>query len=143
MSVSLGGKMTAHDDQEVDCLNVSLCLAEVSLHVQSFYYIENWDALFDFFFPLIPIINLTDEDCITKQMLALVEMRRQLEEQHTLQLSMLIAEQEKEQEKLRMVGRESTSFISLRFILQFDSYNIIFTKTIVKCWQLLFAFCNL
>ncbi|XP_078273666.1 centriolar coiled-coil protein of 110 kDa isoform X2 [Rhinoraja longicauda] len=42
-----------------------------------------------------------DEELITKQMLALVEMRRQLEEQHTLQLSLLIAEQEKEQEKLR------------------------------------------
>ncbi|XP_067912280.1 centriolar coiled-coil protein of 110 kDa-like isoform X6 [Heterodontus francisci] len=41
------------------------------------------------------------EELITKQMMAFVEMRKQLEEQHTLQLSMLIAEQEKEQEKLR------------------------------------------
>uniref|UniRef100_UPI00398F5E71 centriolar coiled-coil protein of 110 kDa-like isoform X3 n=1 Tax=Pristiophorus japonicus TaxID=55135 RepID=UPI00398F5E71 len=41
------------------------------------------------------------DELITKQMIAFVEMRKQLEEQHTLQLSMLIAEQEKEQEKLR------------------------------------------
>ncbi|XP_078273667.1 centriolar coiled-coil protein of 110 kDa isoform X3 [Rhinoraja longicauda] len=46
-------------------------------------------------------IKAKHEELITKQMLALVEMRRQLEEQHTLQLSLLIAEQEKEQEKLR------------------------------------------
>ncbi|XP_041062354.1 centriolar coiled-coil protein of 110 kDa-like isoform X1 [Carcharodon carcharias] len=45
--------------------------------------------------------NTSDEELITKQMMAFVEMRKQLEEQHTLQLSMLIAEQEKEQEKLR------------------------------------------
>lgn len=68
--------------------------------------------------PLNSHIKTGDEDLITKQMLALVEMRRQLEEQHTLQLSMLIAEQEKEQEKLRMEIeeqerrlREQTSFV--------------------------------
>ncbi|XP_072337983.1 centriolar coiled-coil protein of 110 kDa-like isoform X2 [Scyliorhinus torazame] len=46
-------------------------------------------------------INALDEEHITKQMMAFAEMRKQLEEQHTLQLSMLIAEQEKEQEKLQ------------------------------------------
>uniref|UniRef100_UPI00398ECF6E centriolar coiled-coil protein of 110 kDa-like isoform X2 n=1 Tax=Pristiophorus japonicus TaxID=55135 RepID=UPI00398ECF6E len=46
-------------------------------------------------------ITAIDDELITKQMIAFVEMRKQLEEQHTLQLSMLIAEQEKEQEKLR------------------------------------------
>ncbi|XP_078097057.1 centriolar coiled-coil protein of 110 kDa [Mustelus asterias] len=46
-------------------------------------------------------INALDEEQITKQMMAFVERRKQLEKQHTLQLSMLIAEQEKEQEKLR------------------------------------------
>ncbi|XP_067912274.1 centriolar coiled-coil protein of 110 kDa-like isoform X2 [Heterodontus francisci] len=51
--------------------------------------------------PLNSHINALDEELITKQMMAFVEMRKQLEEQHTLQLSMLIAEQEKEQEKLR------------------------------------------
>ncbi|XP_051877539.1 LOW QUALITY PROTEIN: centriolar coiled-coil protein of 110 kDa-like [Pristis pectinata] len=51
--------------------------------------------------PLNIHIKQVDEELITKQMMAFVEMRKQLEEQHTLQLSMLIAEQEKEQEKLR------------------------------------------
>ncbi|XP_060696396.1 centriolar coiled-coil protein of 110 kDa-like isoform X4 [Hemiscyllium ocellatum] len=45
--------------------------------------------------------NALDGELIAKQMMTFVEMRKQLEEQHTLQLSMLIAEQEKEQQKLR------------------------------------------
>ncbi|XP_059510193.1 centriolar coiled-coil protein of 110 kDa-like isoform X2 [Stegostoma tigrinum] len=46
-------------------------------------------------------INALGEELMTKQMMTFIEMRKQLEEHHTLQLSMLIAEQEKEQEKLR------------------------------------------
>ncbi|XP_059835385.1 centriolar coiled-coil protein of 110 kDa-like isoform X2 [Hypanus sabinus] len=68
--------------------------------------------------PLNNHIKTVDEEIITKHMMAFVEMRKQLEEQHTLQLSMLIAEQEKEQEKLRREIeeqerrlREQTSFM--------------------------------
>ncbi|XP_030069154.1 centriolar coiled-coil protein of 110 kDa isoform X2 [Microcaecilia unicolor] len=40
------------------------------------------------------------EEILTKKMLAFEEMRKKLEEQHAQQLSLLIAEQEREQEKL-------------------------------------------
>ncbi|XP_075422161.1 centriolar coiled-coil protein of 110 kDa [Ascaphus truei] len=45
--------------------------------------------------------NSTVDDHLKKKMLAFEEMRKKLEEQHAHQLSLLIAEQEKEQEKLQ------------------------------------------
>nr|XP_015215451.1 PREDICTED: centriolar coiled-coil protein of 110 kDa [Lepisosteus oculatus]XP_015215452.1 PREDICTED: centriolar coiled-coil protein of 110 kDa [Lepisosteus oculatus]XP_015215453.1 PREDICTED: centriolar coiled-coil protein of 110 kDa [Lepisosteus oculatus] len=41
------------------------------------------------------------EELVKRQVLALEEMRRKLEKEHALQLSLLIAEQEREQERLR------------------------------------------
>ncbi|XP_043945690.1 centriolar coiled-coil protein of 110 kDa isoform X2 [Protopterus annectens] len=46
-------------------------------------------------------INSIDEGFIKKRMFAFEELRKRLEEQHAQQLSELIAEQEREQEKLR------------------------------------------
>lgn len=43
------------------------------------------------------------EDVLKTKMLAFEEMRKRLEEQHAQQLSILIAEQEREQEKLQKV----------------------------------------
>ncbi|KAM3916662.1 centriolar coiled-coil protein of 110 kDa [Leptodactylus fuscus] len=47
------------------------------------------------------LLNSTLEDNLKKKMLAFEEMRKKLEEQHAYQLSLLIAEQEREQERLQ------------------------------------------
>ncbi|CAN2390480.1 ciliary basal body organization [Pristimantis euphronides] len=47
------------------------------------------------------LLNSTLEDNLKKKMLAFDEMRKKLEEQHAYQLSLLIAEQEREQERLQ------------------------------------------
>lgn len=49
-------------------------------------------------------------------MLAFEEMRKRLEEQHAQQLSILIAEQEREQEKLQKV-RSTRKILSKGFVL--------------------------
>uniref|UniRef100_W5M4L6 Centriolar coiled-coil protein 110 n=1 Tax=Lepisosteus oculatus TaxID=7918 RepID=W5M4L6_LEPOC len=46
-------------------------------------------------------VKLQGEELVKRQVLALEEMRRKLEKEHALQLSLLIAEQEREQERLR------------------------------------------
>ncbi|XP_073399071.1 centriolar coiled-coil protein of 110 kDa isoform X2 [Dendrobates tinctorius] len=46
------------------------------------------------------LLNSTLEDNLKKKVLAFEEMRKKLEEQHAYQLSLLIAEQEREQERL-------------------------------------------
>ncbi|XP_029432731.1 centriolar coiled-coil protein of 110 kDa isoform X2 [Rhinatrema bivittatum] len=46
-------------------------------------------------------IHSTMKEILTRKMLALEEMRKRLEEQHAQQLSLLIAEQDREQEKLQ------------------------------------------
>ncbi|XP_056392326.1 centriolar coiled-coil protein of 110 kDa [Hyla sarda] len=47
------------------------------------------------------LLNSTLEDNLKKKMLAFEEIRKKLEEQHAFQLSLLIAEQEREQERLQ------------------------------------------
>ncbi|XP_066432358.1 centriolar coiled-coil protein of 110 kDa isoform X2 [Eleutherodactylus coqui] len=47
------------------------------------------------------LLNSTLEDNLKKKVLAFEEMRKKLEEQHAYQLSLLIAEQEREQERLQ------------------------------------------
>ncbi|XP_040296458.1 centriolar coiled-coil protein of 110 kDa isoform X2 [Bufo bufo] len=47
------------------------------------------------------LLNSTLEDNLKKKMLAFEEMRKKLEEQHAYQLSLLMAEQEREQERLQ------------------------------------------
>lgn len=47
------------------------------------------------------LLNSTLEDNLKKKMLAFEEMRKKLKEQHAYQLSLLIAEQEREQERLQ------------------------------------------
>uniref|UniRef100_H3AZQ7 Centriolar coiled-coil protein 110 n=1 Tax=Latimeria chalumnae TaxID=7897 RepID=H3AZQ7_LATCH len=51
-------------------------------------------------FKILCVLSCSDEECLRKQMVAFEEMRKKLEEQHAQQLSLLIAEQEREQEKL-------------------------------------------
>lgn len=46
------------------------------------------------------------EEILKNKMLAFEEMRKRLEEQHAQQLSILIAEQEREQEKLQKVREQ-------------------------------------
>ncbi|XP_072454098.1 centriolar coiled-coil protein of 110 kDa isoform X2 [Notamacropus eugenii] len=50
---------------------------------------------------MLEISSREEEEMLKNKMLAFEEMRKRLEEQHAQQLSMLIAEQEKEQEKLQ------------------------------------------
>ncbi|NXS01299.1 CP110 protein, partial [Oxylabes madagascariensis] len=50
--------------------------------------------------------NMAKEDILKTKMLAFEEMRKRLEEQHAQQLSILIAEQEREQEKLEKALEE-------------------------------------
>lgn len=47
------------------------------------------------------------EEILKSKMLAFEEMRKRLEEQHAQQLSLLIAEQEREQERLQKVRNEN------------------------------------
>lgn len=49
------------------------------------------------------MLCIFSEDILKTKMLAFEEMRKRLEEQHAQQLSILIAEQEREQEKLQKV----------------------------------------
>ncbi|XP_068100845.1 centriolar coiled-coil protein of 110 kDa [Hyperolius riggenbachi] len=53
-----------------------------------------------------PSPNSTFEDSLKKKMLAFEELRKKLEEQHAYQLSLLIAEQEREQERLQREFKE-------------------------------------
>eukprot|EP00062_Callorhinchus_milii_P009140 gi/632952592/ref/XP_007891935.1/ PREDICTED: centriolar coiled-coil protein of 110 kDa [Callorhinchus milii] len=88
-------------------------------------------------------INGADEGLISKQMKAFEEMRKRLEQQHTLQLSLLIAEQEKEQEKLRQeieekerLFRESKDFVA-------DSQGNYFNKESSFDWKRISENCSM
>jgi len=63
-------------------------------------------------------------------MLAFEEMRKRLEEQHAQQLSILIAEQEREQEKLQKVKQRELKSWVLKFVR---------TQLVLKCTFCCFA----
>nr|XP_033818938.1 centriolar coiled-coil protein of 110 kDa isoform X2 [Geotrypetes seraphini] len=64
------------------------------------------------------------EEILTKKMLAFEEMRKKLEEQHAQQLSLLIAEQEREQEKLHKEIEEQERRLKEKKLGGLDSQEI-------------------
>lgn len=60
---------------------------------------------------LIPCVCVlfVDEEALQHKMLAFKEMRKRLEEQHAQELSLLIAEQEREQERLHKVRGQNAA----------------------------------
>lgn len=58
-------------------------------------------------------MNLSSAEETQRRAQALEDMQRHLEEEHALQMSMLLVEQEKEQQRLRLVSIQSHIIFSL------------------------------
>lgn len=83
------------------------------------------------------IVYIFSEEILKTKMLAFEEMRKRLEEQHAQQLSILIAEQEREQEKLQKVKQKKRKNSKLKScVLKFVRKQLVL-KCIFCCFAVL------
>ncbi|XP_045427206.1 centriolar coiled-coil protein of 110 kDa isoform X2 [Pipistrellus kuhlii] len=76
-----------------------------------------------------------DEEILKSKMLAFEEMRKRLEEQHAQQLSLLIAEQEREQERLQKEIEEQEKFFKEKKVITAEASELDINNTVDLEWR--------
>ncbi|XP_005872071.1 PREDICTED: centriolar coiled-coil protein of 110 kDa isoform X2 [Myotis brandtii] len=76
-----------------------------------------------------------DEEILRSKMLAFEEMRKRLEEQHAQQLSLLIAEQEREQERLQKEIEEQEKMFKEKKVITAEASELDINNTVDLEWR--------
>ncbi|XP_006756156.1 PREDICTED: centriolar coiled-coil protein of 110 kDa [Myotis davidii] len=84
---------------------------------------------------MLESISREDEEILKSKMLAFEEMRKRLEEQHAQQLSLLIAEQEREQERLQKEIEEQEKMFKEKKVITAEASELDINSTVDLEWR--------